>query len=59
MLVLKVADEATFQPGASVDVVRPFEDTHFGTREMTVRDEDRREWSLQAPAKQHQESDRA
>ena len=30
------------------DVVTPFEDTHYGTREMTVRDPDGRLWSLQA-----------
>ncbi len=34
-----------------VEVVTPFEDTHFGTREMTVRDPDGRLWSLQAPGK--------
>ena len=33
-----------------VEVVTPFEDTHYGTREMTVRDPDGRVWSLQAPA---------
>ena len=27
----------------------PFADTHYGTREMTVRDPDGRVWSLQAP----------
>jgi hypothetical protein len=36
---------------AIVDVVTPFEDTHWGTREMTVRDPDGRIWRLQAPAK--------
>ena len=46
--VLKVPDE-TF-PEPSVDVVTPFEDTHWGTREMTVRDPDGRIWRLQAPA---------
>jgi hypothetical protein len=50
-LVLKVADEDAFRPGPGVEVVTPFEDTHFGTREMTVRDPDGRLWSLQAPAK--------
>jgi hypothetical protein len=35
-------------PGAPVEVVSPFEDTHFGTREMTVRDPDGREWIVQA-----------
>ena len=32
-----------------VEVVTPFEDTHYGTREMTVRDPDGRTWTLQAP----------
>jgi hypothetical protein len=50
-LVLKVPDEDAFRPGPGVEVVTPFEDTHFGTREMTVRDPDGRLWSLQAPAK--------
>jgi hypothetical protein len=50
-LVLRVADEDAFQPGPGVEVVTPFADTHFGTREMTVRDPDGRVWSLQAPAK--------
>jgi hypothetical protein len=47
-LVLRVpdADTATFDP--IVDVVTPFADTHWGTREMTVRDPDGRTWSLQA-----------
>jgi len=47
-LVLRVGDEAAFRPDASVEVVTPFEDTHWGTREMTVRDPDGRAWSLQA-----------
>ena len=34
-----------------VEVVTPFQDTHYGTREMTVRDPDGRVWNLQAPAK--------
>jgi sigma54-dependent transcription regulator len=50
-LVLKVPDEDAFHPGPGVEVVTPFEDTHFGTREMAVRDPDGRLWSLQAPAK--------
>nr|WP_202512541.1 VOC family protein [Streptomyces sp. SID3343] len=51
-LVLKVPDADAFRPAAGVEVVSPFEDTHFGTREMTVRDPDGRLWSLQAPARQ-------
>ncbi|MBG0809418.1 VOC family protein [Methylosinus sp. H3A] len=50
-MVLTVADEEAFHLDPSVDVVAPFEDTHWGTREMTVRDPDGRIWSLQAPAK--------
>jgi hypothetical protein len=49
-IVLKVNDAAAFHPDPAVEVVIPFEDTHFGTREMTVRDPDGRLWSLQAPA---------
>jgi uncharacterized glyoxalase superfamily protein PhnB len=49
-LVLKVPDADALQLDPSVDVVTPFEDTHWGTREMTVRDPDGRIWSLQAPA---------
>ncbi|WP_399884291.1 VOC family protein [Streptomyces sp. BBFR51] len=50
-LVLKVPDADAFSPAPGVEVVSPFEDTHFGTREMTVRDPDGRLWSLQAPAR--------
>jgi uncharacterized glyoxalase superfamily protein PhnB len=46
-IVLKVPDEDAFH---SADEVTPFEDTHYGTREMTVRDPDGRLWTLQAPA---------
>jgi len=50
-VVLKLPDEDAFQSEAIVDVVTPFEDTHWGTREMAVRDPDGRIWRLQAPAK--------
>lgn len=50
-IVLKVPDADAFQADPLVEVVTPFEDTHFGTREMTVRDPDGRLWSLQAPVK--------
>ncbi|MCW2919056.1 MAG: hypothetical protein JWN52_7124 [Actinomycetia bacterium] len=50
-IILKVADADAFRPGPAVDVVTPFEDTHYGTKEMTVRDPDGRIWSLQAPPK--------
>ena len=50
-IVLKVADADALRLDPGVDVVTPFEDTHWGTREMTVRDPDGRVWSLQAPAR--------
>lgn len=50
-VVLQVADADQFQPDPVVDVVTEFTDTHWGTREMTVRDPDGRTWSLQAPAR--------
>jgi hypothetical protein len=48
-IALRVPDAFSLDP--AVEVVTPFEDTHYGTREMTVRDPDGRVWSLQAPAK--------
>jgi len=50
-VVLKVADADAFHPDPAVEIVTPFEDTHFGTRQMTVRDPDGRLWSLQAPVR--------
>ena len=50
-ILLKVPDADAFRPDPDIEVVTPFEDTHYGTREMTVRDPDGRIWSLQAPAK--------
>jgi uncharacterized glyoxalase superfamily protein PhnB len=47
-LVLAVADEGGAQFDDTVEVVTPFEDTHWGAREMTVRDPDGRIWRLQA-----------
>ena len=49
-VLLRVADAGACQPGPPVEVVSPFEDTHYGTSEMRVRDPDGRIWSLQAPA---------
>ena len=46
-----MADSDAFRPHPAVEVVTGFEDTHFGTKEMTVRDPHGRIWSLQAPAK--------
>lgn len=45
-MVLTVPDADAFQ--ADVEVVTPFEETHYGTRDMTVRDPDGRVWRLQA-----------
>jgi len=50
-LVFKTPDPDGFQPGSAVEVVTPFEDTHYGTKEMTVRDPDGRLWNLQAAPK--------
>jgi uncharacterized glyoxalase superfamily protein PhnB len=50
-LVLKLPDAESFKPETIVDVATPFENTHWGTREMTVRDPDGRIWRLQAPLK--------
>lgn len=50
-LVLKVADADAFQTDPVVEVVTPFEATHWGTRQMTVRDPDGRVWSVQAPSR--------
>ncbi|WP_174186250.1 VOC family protein [Nocardia barduliensis] len=47
-LILTVADADAFQPNSDLDVVTPFEATHYGTKEMTVRDPDGRTWSLQS-----------
>ena len=48
-IVLKVAHESAVKPDPVIDVVTPFNDTHWGTRVMTVRDPDGRTWTLQAP----------
>ncbi|EOD64049.1 VOC family protein [Amycolatopsis vancoresmycina] len=50
-VVFKVPDADTFRPDDVVEVVTPFTETHYGTREMTVRDPDGRTWTLSAPGK--------
>ncbi|HEV2678691.1 MAG TPA: hypothetical protein VGV37_29455 [Aliidongia sp.] len=45
VLTVPDADAVRLDPAF---VVTPFEDTHWGTREMTVRDPDGRIWRLQA-----------
>ncbi len=48
-LVLKASSDDASGLDPIVEVVTPFEPTHWGTQEMTVRDPDGRVWSLQAP----------
>lgn len=48
-LVLRVPDAEACTIPDGVEVVTPFEPTHWGTQEMVVRDPDGRLWSLQAP----------
>jgi len=50
-IVFKVPDAEAFQADDIVEVVTPFAETHYGTREMTVRDPDGRTWTLSAPGK--------
>ncbi|MBO0879762.1 MAG: VOC family protein [Mycobacterium sp.] len=50
-IALTVADAEACTVDPTVEVVSPFSDTHYGTREMVVRDPDGRSWSLQAPGK--------
>ena len=51
-LVLRVPNAESFRPDPALEIVTQFEDTHWGTKEMTVRDPDGRTWSLQAPLPQ-------
>ena len=51
-VVFKVGDEAAVDADPELDVVTPFEDTHYGAREAVVRDPDGRLWTLHVPAKQ-------
>jgi uncharacterized glyoxalase superfamily protein PhnB len=50
-VVFKVADESAVRADGVVQVVEPFADSHWGTRVMTVRDPDGRDWTLQAAKK--------
>lgn len=50
-LVLSTTEADAAQLDPIVEVVTPFADTHWGTREMVVRDPDGRQWSLQSPGK--------
>ncbi|WP_067680984.1 VOC family protein [Nocardia miyunensis] len=47
-LVLAVPDAEAVRFDSDAEIVTEFEDTHFGTREMVVRDPDGRLWTLQA-----------
>jgi hypothetical protein len=48
-LALDISSVDGFDPGPGVEVVTPFEDTHWGTKRMTVRDPDGRLWSIEGP----------
>ncbi len=48
-VIIGVDDAAAFEVTSAMDVITPFQPTHWGTEEMTVRDPDGRIWSLQAP----------
>jgi len=48
-LVLTTTEANAAELDPIVDVVSTFADTHWGTRELVVRDPDGRMWSLQAP----------
>ena len=50
-VALKVADADAVQLDPAVGVASPFEETHWGTQEMMVRDPDGRLWAIQAPLK--------
>ncbi|MQY22024.1 VOC family protein [Nocardia macrotermitis] len=47
-LVLAVPDTEAVRFDGDAEVVSDFAETHFGTREMVVRDPDGRLWTLQA-----------
>src|SRR5215208_5816024 len=51
LFIAEVADTDAFEFDASIEVVSEWEEAHWGTRLMTIRDPDGREWKLQAPAK--------
>ena len=40
---------ADYAPPADVEVVRPFENTHWGTKVMIIRDPDGRHFRVEAP----------
>ncbi len=50
-IVLRVADADAFRGTPEIEVVSPFEETHWGTKQMVVRDPDGRLWNLQAPGR--------
>ncbi len=50
-IVLQMSDADAFKPAPNVEVLTPFEQTHWGTQGMEVRDPDGRIWRLEAPLK--------
>jgi hypothetical protein len=53
-VLVRVSDAETCRPEPPVEVVKPFQQTHWGTQQRQVRDPDGRIWSLQAPPKVQQ-----
>jgi hypothetical protein len=49
MQVVLRSSGADIEPSPIVEVVRPWEQTHHGPAEMTVRDPDGRSWIVQVP----------
>jgi uncharacterized glyoxalase superfamily protein PhnB len=50
-IVFRAPDADAFAADSDVEVVAPFEDTHWGTQLMVVRDPDGRLWNVQAPGR--------
>ncbi|MBU3068038.1 VOC family protein [Nocardia sp. NEAU-G5] len=49
--VFGVSNPGDLQVGSGIEVVSAPENTHYGTREMVVRDPDGRLWTLSSPLK--------
>ena len=48
-MLFSVPDAEAFHAAPEIEVVSSFEDTHWGTKQMVVRDPDGRLWNLEAP----------
>ena len=51
-IVFHARDADTFELDPEVEVVSPFEATHWGTQVMGVRDPDGRLWNVEAPGRE-------